>query len=297
MGDVRNLAAVRRGRTDRGHVPLHSTQRWTGSSAKIVAPLPDLVEHTRTCCGSRSRTVWPTWRLRQSRRQEEVYMETNGRFWAYTEGSVHAGRDSLLGLSVFSPRRKTGSGRNQNRSTTCWHYGDLMALMKYLRGRGESPTTGTTRLTRAVCQYLSDFSPRIHSDVFHWSDPMPGIMEHMELASISWSFENKLAHRSSQPMRPAGWLRRARKPQRLPRSDFHSSLRESRRSCSTSIISLACMPAAARFEIQSTIVDGTEVSAAAASLQGQTVDDHFRFAQTHKTRATNTEKISRRPKV
>jgi len=79
-------------------------------------------------------------------------------------------------------------------SMTCWHYGDLMALIEYFQG-GESPTTGTNPgKLRALGQYLSDFSPGIHSDIFHWNDPMPGLMEHSELASIFWQLlRNKLA--------------------------------------------------------------------------------------------------------
>jgi hypothetical protein len=30
--------------------------------------------------------------------------------------------------------------------------------------------------------YLSGFSPRVHSDISRWNDPMPGIVEHWQLA-------------------------------------------------------------------------------------------------------------------
>ena len=35
----------------------------------------------------------------------------------------------------------------------------------------------------ATFQYLSGFSPFIHSDVLHSNDPMPGVMEHWEVAA------------------------------------------------------------------------------------------------------------------
>ncbi|MGH9548310.1 MAG: hypothetical protein ACRD3W_03005, partial [Terriglobales bacterium] len=73
---------------------------------------------------------------------------------------------------------------------------DLMALIEYFEG-GESPTTGTNPgKLRALGQFLSDLSPGIHSDTFQWSDPMPGLMEHLELTPVAWRFlTNKLARR------------------------------------------------------------------------------------------------------
>jgi hypothetical protein len=58
----------------------------------------------------------------------------------------------------------------------------------YFRG-GDPPATGThPGKVRATLQYLSGFSPFIHSDVFHWNDPMPEIREHWQLAKKSWQF-------------------------------------------------------------------------------------------------------------
>ena len=79
-------------------------------------------------------------------------------------------------------------------STTCWHGGDLEALLEYYRG-GESPTTGTNPgKLLATFQYLSGFSPFIHSDVFHWTDPMPGITEHWELAAKALQYRKRRQH-------------------------------------------------------------------------------------------------------
>ena len=90
-------------------------------------------------------------------------------------------------------------------SETCWHHGDLMALIEYFEG-GESPTTGTNPgKLRALGQYLSGFSPGIHSDIFQWSDPMPGITEHLELAPLFWrSLKNKVARSFRNVPKAAG---------------------------------------------------------------------------------------------
>lgn len=111
------------------------------------------------------------------------YMETNGRLWSSVEGSVNAGWDFPYWIyRYFCHGEKPIPGPIHIGSRTCWHRGDLTALMIYLGG-GEVPATGTqpTKI-RAVLQYLSGFNPIIHSDVFRLSDPVPEVIDHWNLA-------------------------------------------------------------------------------------------------------------------
>ncbi len=186
-GDVHNLCCfAAKGELVAVH-EYHSIRRKDGVGVlrRIVAPLPDLVEHAR---GLLRALQWDGVAhvafFISHDGSKKWYMETNGRFWASTEGSVHAGWDFpywvyryFLHDEIPVPQKiKIGS-------TTCWHGGDLEALLEYYRG-GESPTTGTNPgKLLATLQYLSGFSPFIHSDVFHWTDPMPGIIEHWDLAA------------------------------------------------------------------------------------------------------------------
>jgi predicted ATP-grasp superfamily ATP-dependent carboligase len=187
VGDVHNLCCfAAQGELLAVH-EYHSIRRKDGVGVlrKIVAPLPDLVEHTRNLLRALNWDgVAHVAFFISHDGKKKWYMETNGRFWASTEGSVHAGWDFPYWVyRYFLHGEKPVPGEIKIGSMTCWHYGDLMALMEYFRG-GESPTTGTNPgKLRAVCQYLSDFSPGIHSDIFQWNDPMPGIMEHWQLAT------------------------------------------------------------------------------------------------------------------
>jgi len=170
----------------------HSVRRnlAVGVLRKIVAPLPDLVQHTRELLRE---LHWDGIAhvafFIGNDGQKKWYMETNGRFWASTEGSVHAGWDFPYWVyRYFVHGEKPVPGDIKVGSMTCWHCGDLMALVDYFRG-GDPPATGThPGKVRATLQYLSGFSPFIHSDVFHWNDPMPGIREHWQLAKKSWQF-------------------------------------------------------------------------------------------------------------
>lgn len=120
--------------------------------------------------------------------KELSYMETNGRLWSSVEGSVHAGWDFpywIYRYFLYGERPVPGPIRLGSR--TCWHRGDLAALAIYLGG-GEVPATGTRPgKLKAILQYLSGFSPRIHSDVFRLSDPMPALIDH-------WHLLRQLAH-------------------------------------------------------------------------------------------------------
>ena len=185
-GDVHNLCCfAAKGELIAVH-EYHSIRRKDGVGVlrKIVAPLPDLVEHVR---GLLRALQWDGVAhvafFISHDGKKKWYMETNGRFWASTEGSVHAGWDFPYWVYRYFLHGETPvPGLIKIGSTTCWHSGDLHALLEYYRG-GESPTTGANPgKLRATFQYLSGFSPFIHSDVFHWNDPMPGIMEHWDLA-------------------------------------------------------------------------------------------------------------------
>jgi predicted ATP-grasp superfamily ATP-dependent carboligase len=202
VGNVHNLCCfAAQGELIAVH-EYHSIRRKDGVGVlrKIVAPLPDLVEHTRNLLRELNWDgVAHVAFFISHDGKKKWYMETNGRFWASTEGSVHAGWDFPYWVyRYFLYGEKPVPGEIEIGSTTCWHYGDLMALLKYFRG-GESPTTGTSPgKLRALGQYLSDFSPGVHSDVFHWNDPMPGITEHLELAPLLW---RSLKKRMSRPFR------------------------------------------------------------------------------------------------
>jgi predicted ATP-grasp superfamily ATP-dependent carboligase len=166
-----------------------------GVLRRIVTPRPDLVQHTRDLLRGLDWDGMAHVSFFVSHDgQKKWYMETNGRFWASTEGSVHAGWDFPHWVYRYFLHGETPvPGEIRIGSETCWHAGDLMALLEYYRG-GEPPATGTNPgKVRATWQYLSGFSPYVHSDISHWNDPMPGLMEHWELAKKYWRFVKRKA--------------------------------------------------------------------------------------------------------
>jgi len=108
------------------------------------------------------------------------YMETNGRFWASIEGPVRAGWNFPLWTYEYfakgevpqPPRASRGVGLR-----SCWHYGDLVAVLRFLRGEYEPTGAGRSKI-RALTDYISGFSPAVASDVFRLTDPLPEIVEH-----------------------------------------------------------------------------------------------------------------------
>jgi predicted ATP-grasp superfamily ATP-dependent carboligase len=106
------------------------------------------------------------------------YMEVNGRFWASTQGSVDAGWDFpwwtyryfVHGESPQVPRLRLGS-------ETVWRYGDLQALVHFLKG-GPSPTPGRhpTR-GEAIRDFLRGYVSGARSETFRWNDPGPGLLD------------------------------------------------------------------------------------------------------------------------
>ena len=110
------------------------------------------------------------------------YMETNGRFWASSEGPIAAGWDFPYwthryfahGERPQPPPPSLGIGRR-----SLWHYGDLAALFRFFLDEEESTGSGRSRM-RAVTDYLTGFKPGIHADVFRLDDPLPELIEHWQ---------------------------------------------------------------------------------------------------------------------
>lgn len=204
VGEVHNLCCFAvRGELIAVH-EYHSIRRREGLGVfrKIVTPRPDLVQHTRDLLrGLDWEGIAHVAFFVSHDGLKKWYMETNGRFWASTEGSVHAGWDFPYWVYKYFLHGETPTpGEIKVGSTTCWHGGDLMALVDYYRG-GEPPATGTNPgKVRATWQYLSGFSPHVHSDISRWNDPMPGIMEHWRLASRYWKFVKRKAGRNGHAL-------------------------------------------------------------------------------------------------
>jgi hypothetical protein len=135
------------------------------------------------------------------KRGRVFYMETNGRFWASIQGSIHAGWDFPYWVyQYFLHAQRPNPGPIQLGSLTCWHLGDLIALTNFLRG-GEIPATGThPSKADAILQYLSGFAPNIHSDVFAWDDPVPAVVEYWKTRKRFFGMvQKKLAAPSAPP--------------------------------------------------------------------------------------------------
>lgn len=159
-------------------------QEGQGVLRKIIKPTPNLAKHANNLLNALKWDGVAHIGFFVSKDQSaHWYMETNGRFWASTEGSIHAGWNFPYWVYNYFLHGKEPKPREiEIGSQTCWRAGDLQALMSYLINRGESPTTGTNpHKLKAIVQYLSGFLPGIHSDVFRWDDPFPAIMEHWQL--------------------------------------------------------------------------------------------------------------------
>jgi len=180
-GEVRDLCCF----ASRGEVlalhEYHAIRRFNGSAIlrRIVRPTPDLVEHTRNLLAAYGWDGVAHVSFFVGKDGRRWYMETNGRFWASVEGSVKAGWDfPWWTYEYFLRGRRPQPPPIDVGSRTCWHAGDLLALLKFLAGKGEVPTPGANpRRLQAIVRLLSGFSPAIHWDLFRWDDPLPALVE------------------------------------------------------------------------------------------------------------------------
>lgn len=153
--------------------------RHAGIFREIVPVRPDLEGHARSMVKALRWTGPAHLGFVESFDGSSVwYMETNGRFWASVQGSVHAGWDMPWWLyRHYVDGSAPTTGPIQVGSQTCYRPGDLRALIGYMAG-GHSPTFySEPGKWRSLGQYLASFRPGIHSDVCDWRDPLPGIMD------------------------------------------------------------------------------------------------------------------------
>ena len=172
-----------------------SIRRLEGAGVlrKIIEPSPDLLRHARALLGAlRWDGVAHLGFFVDKKRDRVWYMETNGRFWASIQGSIHAGWDFPYWVyQYFLHGQRPEPGPIELGSLTCWHLGDLIALVNYWRG-GDIPATGTMPTkAEATLQYLSGFAPNIHSDVFAWNDPIPAVIEYWKTRKRFWGMVEK----------------------------------------------------------------------------------------------------------
>jgi predicted ATP-grasp superfamily ATP-dependent carboligase len=184
-----------------------SIRRLEGAGVfrKIVEPSPELLQYARDLLGAlRWDGVAHLGFFVDKARKKVWYMETNGRFWASIQGSVYAGWDfPYWTYDYFLHGRRPQPGPIDVGSLTCWHLGDLKALLNFWRG-GDIPATGTNpSKSEATLQYLSGFSPQIHSDLFAWDDPIPAVFEYWYLRKQLWGMvRRKLGAAKTAPAAP-----------------------------------------------------------------------------------------------
>ena len=162
-----------------------SIRRLEGAGVyrKIIQPSPDLMEHAQALLRALRWDGVAHVGFFVNRPLNRVwYMEINGRFWASVQGSIHAGWDfPYWTYDYFLNGNRPDPKPIEVGSLTCWHLGDLIALLNYWRG-GEVPATGThPSPLRSTLQYLSGFRPNVHCDVFSWADPLPAFWEYWQV--------------------------------------------------------------------------------------------------------------------
>jgi len=192
-GKVQNLCCFSaKGKTIAIHA-YHSIRRIGGEGVlrEIINPAPQLIKYASELLQALKWDGIAHIAFFVDEKQNKVwYMETNGRFWASTIGSINAGWDFpywvynyfLYGIPPRPNQIRIGS-------KTCWHFGDLRALLRQMKGGEHNSGLNNNKLL-AIIQFLSAFNPRIHSDTFQLKDPLPSIMEYWKF------FKKKLSSRS-----------------------------------------------------------------------------------------------------
>ena len=178
-----------------------------GIFREIVPLRPDLEVHVRRLLQEIGWSGVAHVQFIESLDSKQVwYMETNGRFWASTQGSVSAGWDFPYWFyRYFLYGEKPAVGPIRIGSQTVYRCGDLDTMLHYLLG-GPSPTVYTDPgKWWAVKQYLASFSPKVKSDVCDWKDPLPGIYSMLGLASRY--FDAMMRRITRRPAPP--WVRSA----------------------------------------------------------------------------------------
>ena len=161
----------------------HRSLKGHGVLREVVVPTPEAVDGARKMLRAlRWDGVAQFSFFLEPRSQQLRYMETNGRFWSSVAGSMHAGWDFPYWVyRYFLHAEHPDPEPIRIGSRTCWHRGDLVALVNYLAG-GEPPGRAQhTGKLRAVAQYLAGFNPSIHADAFAWHDPLPEFMDHWQV--------------------------------------------------------------------------------------------------------------------
>ncbi len=159
------------------------TLKGQGVLREIMPVHPDGERGARSMLGYLNWTgVAQFCSLLDSRNGRLCYMETNGRFWSSAAGSVNAGWDFPAWVYQYFMHGKIPQPEPiQLGSRTCWHRGDLVALVNYLSG-GEHPAAlAKPGKLRAVASYLAGFNPAISADVFRWDDPLPEFIDHWQV--------------------------------------------------------------------------------------------------------------------
>lgn len=128
------------------------------------------------------------------------YMEVNGRFWGSTQVSVDAGWDfPWWTYRWFVDGERPEVPPLRGGSETVWRYGDLQALVTYLRG-GPSPTPGAEPGARgAIRDFLRGYARGARSETFRWDDPGPGLLDARHALRDAWRLA---ARRLGRPLAP-----------------------------------------------------------------------------------------------
>ena len=113
------------------------------------------------------------------------YIETNGRFWASTQGTINAGWDVPWWFyRAFTDGNRPEVPPIQPGSRTVYHKGDFEQLFKHLV-LGPAHASGYTGRLGAIWHTLREFAPGVQSDVWMWSDLKPALYDYWQLFSVS----------------------------------------------------------------------------------------------------------------